>query len=475
MGCSTIIRLLLSAIFLQSVAFSMFSPDSTLKRYNRDVDGRPFSMEDILGDEIRTVFDEPAIPPDWYSTGRILADTVYYGIGHSDISQTDADDQARLEFAKMVEVKVNSIARQAVTENAERLTEEYSFESLVSTDMSLRGLEITERFTSGDDQFHSLLLYGKSHYHQLLTDEIRVQLEEDIKRQQLRMSAEQTLRADSLRHKLVMDSLVLAKEQARVDSLQKILDMERALVEQQQEERRILGERYSDFLELKPYYRGIDGYTAALAAGYGDIAVRWNPKTNNLREFRLGSSISIVGLEGALWFDDFILQHSEISFKLLALPPRGEIYKVSLMLGITGYASNIQNFVVIDLQDSPSISDGISTLTDPDVADKPELKSSFLVAASLGIPQYNMHLSLYGDKRRITLTDTWFPFVHNLGDALSLVAQVDYFLDDEFANRFEDRIEGQIGLRVIAIEDRFATILAYEDNEWWRLTFELQF
>jgi len=451
------------------------APDS-VKRYDPQVDGRPFSLDEILGKTFKDPFetDESGFPA-WARSGMVEIDTVYYGIGQSTISQADADDLARLEFGKMVEVRVNSLARQMVMENQEQLVEAYSYEALVSTDLSLRGIEITERFTPDSVTYYSLIQYGKAAYQRLVTQELTLQLTEDIERQKARLAAQQTLRADSLQHKLIMDSLALAKEQARVDSAQRVLDMQRAAVEQKREARRILQEKYADFLALRLYHRGIEGYTAALPAGYGDLAVRWNPDNSNVREIHAGGSFSILGIETALWLNEFIVENAELSGRLQILPPRGDIFKVSLLFGYVGYLGAVDEVLAIDLSDSESLSDGLDAIQDPDGALRQHMDGSFLIGSNLGIPQYNMHLALYGDKRRITFTDTWFPFVHSLGDAISLVFQIDYFMDEHFQNRFGDEIEGQAGIRLIAIEDRFATLLSYEDHEWWRLTFELQF
>ncbi len=466
----------LAVLILLVVGAFASTPDSTRKRYDPAVDGRPFSLDEITGNIPGMAGEDgQSGVPDWVTTGRISSDTVYYGIGQSNLSQLDADDRARLEFARMVETKVNSMARQAVTENANRLTEEYTFESLVTTDLSLRGIKITERYSPDSLTFFSLLRYGKTEYQQLLTQEISTQLEADIQRQQLRMAATQTLMADSLRHKQIMDSLALAQEQTRVDSLQHILDMERARVEQSREARRILQDRYEDFLEIIPYYRSIDGLSASLPPSYGDLGVRWNPSSGNIREIRLGSAFSIVGFGGKAVFNDFVLSRVEANLKLLVLPPRGEIYRFSFLLGAVTYASTIAESIWLDLQDPTTIGDALSTWTDPAVDGKPTFHSSFLVAATLGLPQVNSHLGLQADQRRIALTNTWYPFVHNLGEALSLVTQLDYILDEAYRNHFGDAVEAQIGIRFIAIENRFATLLAYEDHEWWRLSFDVLF
>ncbi len=450
------------------VRISAAPADTT--RFDREVLGRPFTMDELFGDEITGDQD---VTPEWVQLGEVENDTMYWGIGVSSLSQLDADDQARLAFAQMVEVNVSSIARQAFEENQDQLSETYSYETLVSTDLSLRGILITEQYESADSTFYSLIQYGKTSYHELVTQEIKVRLRSEIERSKALLTAQEALRADSLQHKITMDSLALAREQAILDSIQKELDMEAEAVRQAEEHMEIMKRKHADFLDLTPHHRGVDAPTAGLQDGYGEVMVRWNTMNQNFREIRLGGALSVIGIDLGLTMNEFELDKGEISGRVQVLPPRGELYRISLVLGWTGYIRDGRS-LEWDLTDLSSYQENIDKLGANDDDLEEDVGSSFLAAGSFGIPQTNMHVSLYADKRRIAFTNVWYPFVRNLGDAISLVTQIEYHIDELYRNRFGDELEFQGGIRFTAIPGRFSTLIAYEDNEWWRLTFEIQ-
>jgi len=97
------------------------------------------------------------------------------------------------------------------------------------------------------------------------------------------------------------------------------------------------------------------------------------------------------------------------------------------------------------------------------------------VTSTLGIPQVNSHFSMYLDKRRVSLAGIWYPFPRGMGDAISIINQFDLMRSEDYRNRFDDAFQWQFGLRLIAIQDRFATMVSYEDHELWMLNFELQY
>jgi len=105
----------------------------------------------------------------------------------------------------------------------------------------------------------------------------------------------------------------------------------------------------------------------------------------------------------------------------------------------------------------------------------PDQGGSFLVTATVGIPQINSHVSAYYDNRKVSLATIWYPFPRNMGDAISIINQVDIINDKNYRNDYDDQIQWQFGLRLIAISDRFATMVSYEDHHVWMLNFEFQY
>jgi hypothetical protein len=120
--------------------------------------------------------------------------------------------------------------------------------------------------------------------------------------------------------------------------------------------------------------------------------------------------------------------------------------------------------------------DGLINLVYSDSSENPNHRqSTFFVTATIGVPQYNNHLSIYVDKRKVSLASIWYPFPRNMGDAISIINQIDVIRAKPYRNRFDDALQWQLGLRLIAIPDRFATMVSYEDHEVWMLNFEFQY
>jgi len=453
--------------------FSSPKPDTT--KYDRDVRGRPFDVDEFFNksaDEL--ISPKPGAAPGWVKDGAIKSDNYYFGIGKATESSDEADDEARLRFAQHVETKVQSIASQQIEENKDRLEENYSYEALVSTDMNLRSVSITERFITQDSIFYSLIRYGKSEYHDLVTQEIQISLEANIRKQTLAHQALEALRADSLRHKLTMDSLALGRKQAVIDSLDHILKMEESRQRQEQERLDLIKNQFAAFLEIQPRYQLIDVPTANIPQSIIHLSGRWNPDTQSIRQFKLGLSMWLFSAETNLWAQEAVINQGDLIVKLQVLPERGEIYPVSLALGWTGYLDDFAIENRVNLKEGDSLNYIWTHLNDE--IDSPNSKgSSFFVSATVGIPQVNNHISLYADNRKVSLANIWYPFPRNMGDAISIINQIDVIQSEAYRNRWDDQLQWQLGLRLIAIPDRFATMISYEDHEVWMLNFEFQY
>ncbi|MEA3286588.1 MAG: hypothetical protein U9Q77_04350 [Candidatus Marinimicrobia bacterium] len=458
---------------LTNLGFSASEPDTT--KFDRETRGRPFSLEDFSQKPTpKKLKSNPDGVPAWVRSGELQSDTAYYGIGRSTISADEADDDARLRFAQYVEVSVQSIATQQIAENRDRLEENYNYESLVSTNMNLRSIKISERYLSKDSTFYSLIKYGKSEYHALVTQEIQISLETDIRKQELAHQAAEALSADSLRHKLMMDSLTLGRRQAVIDSLDHILKLEEARQRQEQDRIDLVKNQYSAFLKIIPRYQLIDVPSAVTPQSWFHISSRWNPDTQDIRQVKVGGSVSLVSIETSFWATESTIDQGDLSLKLQILPERGEIYPVSLALGWVGYLAAFSPDNLINLRESPT-TDQIWEALNDELSDPSSQGSSFFLTATVGVPQVNNHISVYADKRKVSLAGIWYPFPRHMGEAISIINQIDYISADEYHNRFGDQFQWQFGLRLIAISNRFATMISYEDHEVWMLNFEFQY
>jgi len=439
------------------------------------VQGRPFDLEEIIGTSvIDDILSPPTGAPPWVKTGELTSDTLYYGIGISTESQEAADNDALLSFAQHVEVSVQSIAIQQIEENKDRLKENYSYESLVSTNMNLRSVKITTRYLSTDSTFYSLIRYGKSTYHRLVTQEIQISLEANIRKQELKHQAQEALRADSLRHKIAMDSLALGRKQAFIDSLDHILKMDEARLRQEQGRIELIKSQHAAFLKIKPRYQLIDVPTASTPKTWIYVSGRWNPDTEDIRQLKTGVSIWLISAEANVWATESVINQADLMLKLQLLPEQGEIYKVSLAFGWVDYLAAFSQANRLRLGEEGGHKHLISIVED-ELKDPYAHNSSFFVTGTVGLPQFNNHLSVYLDKRRISLANIWYPFPRNMGDAISIINQFEFIRSEYYRNRFDDALQWQIGLRFIAIPDRFATMISYEDHEVWMLNFEFQY
>ena len=412
--------------------------------------------------------------PQWVKTGEITTDTLYYGIGKSTESQMAADHDALLSFAQHVEVSVQSIATQQIEENEDRLEENYSYESLVSTNMSLRSVKISARYVSTDSTFYSLIRYGKSTYHRLVTQEIQITLEANIRQQELGHQATEALRADSLRHKITMDSLALARKQTVIDSLDHILKMDEARLRQEQDRVDLIKNRHASFLKLKPHHLLVDAPTAKTPNTWFQAGGRWDFDKSHIRQLSLGTSLWLITAEANIWGRASMANQADISVRLEVLPSQGDLYPVQLALGYISYVSAWDDEAAFDLK-RPGEIIGLDDQKVELWQQSEDQGKSFLVVGGVGIPQFNTHLSAYWDKRKFSLASIWYPFPRNMGDAISIINQFDLIQDDNYKNRFGDAFQWQFGLRLIAVSDRFATMISYEDHEVWMLNFEFQY
>ena len=437
--------------------------------------GRPFDIEEIIGTTvIDDILSPPGGVPQWVKTGELTSDTLYYGIGKSSESQEAADNDARLSFAQHVEVSVQSIATQQIEENKDRLEENYSYESLVSTNMNLRSIKISDRYVSTDSTFYSLIRYGKSSYHHLVTQEIQISLKANIRQQELEHQATEALRADSLRHKITMDSLVLARKQAVIDSLDHILKMDETRLRQEHDRVDLIKNRHAAFLKLKPHHILVDVPSAKTPNTWFQASGRWDFDKNHIRQLSLGASLWLITAEANTWGTASMANQADISVRLEVLPSQGDLYPVQLALGYTSYVSAWDDDAAFNLK-RPSEFIGLDDHKLELWQQSDDQGKSFLVVGGVGIPQFNTHISAYWDKRKFSLASIWYPFPRNMGDAISIINQFDLIQDDNFKNRWGDSFQWQFGLRLIAVSDRFATMISYEDHEVWMLNFEFQY
>ena len=115
--------------------------------------------------------------------GRAIdnASDYYYGIGVSSESQDKANTKAREEFAKSVEVKIKSVYEENVKARGKRYSEKIDISNTALTDISIRGISITERYYNNEqEKYYALMQVTKDEYNQIFKDELDKEQERQI-------------------------------------------------------------------------------------------------------------------------------------------------------------------------------------------------------------------------------------------------------------------------------------------------------
>ena len=111
--------------------------------------------------------------PDWVQhkqEGNSIDDALsyYFGIGVSTESQKEADNLAREEFAKSVEVNVISLYTENIKEHNASYSENIETSTLILTDLSIKGISIQERYFDKEKKmFYSLMKLKKEDYNRI--------------------------------------------------------------------------------------------------------------------------------------------------------------------------------------------------------------------------------------------------------------------------------------------------------------------
>jgi len=147
------------------------------------------------------------------------------------------------------------------------------------------------------------------------------------------------------------------------------------------------------------------------------------------------------------------LEQQEAFLKIQILPRVGEFSKTSLALGAV---------------------QAVALIADSGYKFK-RSKYSFFIAGNITIPEYSYStLSFYGDKRKISIGMTTFPFYEQFKNHLGFVLEANSIFDKDFRNGKGNAFVINGGIRLQG-SDTFSTQLVYEDYEQINLMFEFQF
>ena len=161
----------------------------------------------------------------------------------------------------------------------------------------------------------------------------------------------------------------------------------------------------------------------------------------------------VFEIAGNAVFRDRKFNQQEAYAKIQVLPAVGEFSKTTLTIGI---------------------SQAIGSIADSGYQFK-RSKYSFFVAGNYTDPEWEYStLSFFGDKRKIALGMTSFPFYSQFKTHFGFVLEANVIFDKEFRNNYGDPFVVNGGIRLQG-NGEFSTQFAYENNEQFVLTFEFQF
>ncbi|MCK5683565.1 LPP20 family lipoprotein [bacterium] len=401
----------------------------------------------------------PPLPPTplWVSNNRILnRRDHYYGIGKSTIGQEEANNEARLNYSRNVFTHVQSMVEHSIQENNFKIKEEFKSINTVSSDVSLRGMSITEEFYDSNSRtWYALMKYKKDEYDILIAEEIFRELER-MKKENV---VEEKREKEKVRHEFALmkiDSLkaMTIFNRERTDESIKAEEHKRKL-----QRKRYLKKNYSDFIAMKPSHTILNAISAEVpdnthTFGLKSILEPYSiiQTSYHLRLFRV--------FEGALrvYYRDGGIINQDSHIKVQLLSGNGEIYRTSIALGYEQYSSHLNEINAI-IKNTDQIS----------------VNNSLFFTANINLPEQYLVLKLFNNKRKTSLALQWFPFFENFSKSLSLAANMSYIRGEAFRNRHGHRFVFEPGIQFVVIPHRFQTLLAWEQNEFFTLSMDVQF
>jgi len=409
------------------------------------------SIEDTaqsIRDELAPITEPDSSDPEWvelYQKGEpgAIAGTGYYlGIGESSLSQEDADEKARVSFAKNVETRVVSSMKEVYKEQPGVEENSISISLEVSTDLSLKGVGITHQFIDPlTGIYYSMIKIDRQEYMVIVEQNIREELlQEKALLERKRLEMEQEAQEQEARR--------LAEEQKlRDEQLEQQQALQRESMRKAQREAQL--QQFAEYLHRQPYSRLISFDNGELFTGRHmlstSVGLDDNYLVRNLGYALTFGEILQFGTSHRLNFNDGIqtasLVYSDAEAKIGLLNNNGRLVKVSAALGVRGF------------------------LTYPvDKNRRTEISGTLYGAVVLAAPQLlYTDLSLYAGLDRIAVGAAWYPLFNVLGNSLALLGETTYLYNEDLQGLQSKAILTQVGLQLRA-GDAFCSRLTWEDN-----------
>lgn len=395
------------------------------------------------------VFSQPPEKPYWVKNLNIKnSDRHYFGIGQSNKSQEEADDRARVAFAKNVSVSVESMTKSFLAESDQEIRDEFEEQSKVTADIKLRGISVSERWQDKNKNiFYSLIQYTKDEYRKIYQSELKAELEQ-LKQKNI---AKEEKRQEKIRHDAEMAKLKAAQKEKELQQ-----QRERDLLEQKERratrehEQHLLATR-GNFIRMAAPLKILDLRNAEISAKKHEFSV-----SASLGPFDLGRAAYSfywkyfsAGFNVAKNINTVALQESFIKLQVLNTEKR--IYHAALALGVNQLSHHIANFKTFD---------------------KDHIDYSLFVAGNVSLPQLYLHSSIFADRRKVALGFNYYPLFDQLKGRLEVILQSELIYDPDYRTRFDDQFLFQPGLRFTVDPNFFKVMVSYERNEFITFTFD---
>lgn len=398
------------------------------------------------------VFSQSTEKPDWVKSLNIEnPEHYYFGIGQSDNSREEADDQARVAFAKNVSVSVESMTKSFLAESNQEIRDEFEEQSKVSADIKLRGISISQRWEDKENKkYYSLIKYKKEVYRKIYQNELKNELEQ-LKQKNLVKEKE---RQEKIRHDAEMAKLKAAQKE-------KELQQQREKDRLEEQERRVdreheqhLWATRGNFIKMPAPVKMLDLRNAEIGSKNHEVSV-----SAALGPFDLGrAGYSFywkylgAGFNVAKNIKTIAFQESYLKLQVLKTEKR--IYHVALALGVNQLSHHISNFKNFG---------------------KDNIDYSLFVTGNLSLPQLYLHSSIFVDRRKLALGFNYYPLFNQFQGKLEVILQNELIFDPDYRTRFDDQFLFQPGVRFAVDPDFFRVMVSYERNEFITFTFDLMF
>jgi hypothetical protein len=389
--------------------------------------------------------------PEWTNVQRAsISSSYYFGIGISQISLDESDTRAFLEFSRNVEVKVKSVFQREVSEQGNDFSEMTNISMEMISDVSLKGISITERYIdSSAGTFFSLIRYRKTEYDSL----IQFQVEREIVLMRLRNKMAEEKKQEEIRAQKAFNQLTEEekKEELRAKHVQLTIEQQR--IQQQEMEDALRRKVYGEFLRSAPPEKAVSFRNGEVSNEESSLMLKGGLAPLQHAGVMYAARTGMFELSGTALFRNKKFSQQEAHLKIQVLPRVGEFTTTSLAIGAV---------------------QAVGLIADSGYQFK-RSKYSLFVSGNVTVPQYYYStLSFYGDKRKISIGVTSFPFYEQFKNHFGFILEMNSILDKDFRNARGNAFVMNTGIRLQS-SDTFSTQLVFEDYEYLNLMLEFQF